>query len=129
MLVWGQVFLLAMLASIVFTVIFTFGSAVWYFTLVVIGNRFVQAAGRSSPMERPSSDGHHFSMVASPGWPAAVKLASKWYHTKEVGKAMGFISLSFLFGGTIRNIPPYDADRAVQLTRHNAQQMLLRDSI
>jgi hypothetical protein len=43
--VCAQVFLLAMFCSIVFTVLFTFGSAVWYFTLVWIGNRFVQAAG------------------------------------------------------------------------------------
>lgn len=74
-----KVFLLAMLCSILLTVVFTFGSAVWYFTLVWIGNRLVQAAG----------------------WPAVVKITSSWYHPSESGKAMGFISLSFLFGDAI----------------------------
>jgi sugar phosphate permease len=40
-----QVFLLALFSSVVLTVVFTFGSSVWYFTLVWIGNRLVQAAG------------------------------------------------------------------------------------
>jgi MFS family permease len=41
------------------------------------------------------------------GWPAVVKITSSWYHSKEFGKAMGFISLSFLFGGTLRSPHAY----------------------
>jgi len=44
-----QVFLGAMLCSIVFTVLFTLGSALWYFTIVWIGNRLVQGAGTCLP--------------------------------------------------------------------------------
>jgi MFS family permease len=103
-----QVFLLAMLCSILLTVVFTFGSAVWYFTLVWIGNRLVQAAGtRGSLCTTITTLGDSFSLLSCAswslfraGWPAVVKITSSWYHPSESGKAMGFISLSFLFGGT-----------------------------
>jgi len=74
-----QVFLGAMLCSIVFTVLFTLGSALWYFTIVWIGNRLVQGAG----------------------WPAVVKICSSWYPAKEFGTAMSFIALSYLFGDAL----------------------------
>jgi OPA family glycerol-3-phosphate transporter-like MFS transporter len=74
-----QVFLAAMVLSIICTILFPLGSKIWYLTIVWTANRVVQAAG----------------------WPAAVKVTSRWFFSDEFGKAMGFISLSFLFGDAV----------------------------
>jgi OPA family glycerol-3-phosphate transporter-like MFS transporter len=72
-------FLLGMLASSSFTVLFAFGGSVPIFTLAWTLNRLVQSAG----------------------WVGIVKMTSKWFSFSSYGTAMGIISLSFLFGDAV----------------------------
>ena len=68
--------LLGMTGSVVFTLLFALGGGLPIFTLAWIGNRLVQ----------------------SMGWPGVVKVTSKWFSYSRYGAAMGFVSLSYLFG-------------------------------
>ena len=69
-------FLLGMLGSVVFTVLFALGGGLPIFTLAWIGNRLVQSLG----------------------WAGVVKVTSRWFSYSTYGTAMGIISLSYLFG-------------------------------
>lgn len=69
-------FLLGMSGSVFFTFLFGLGGGLPIFTLAWIGNRLVQ----------------------SMGWAGVVKVTSKWFSYSTYGTAMGFISLSYLFG-------------------------------
>src|SRR6516165_6169365 len=69
-------FLLGMSGSVVFTILFALGGGLPIFTLAWMGNRAVQ----------------------SMGWAGVVKLTSRWFSYSAYGAAMGFVSLSYLFG-------------------------------
>ena len=69
-------FLLGMLGSVVFTVLFALGGGLPIFTLAWTGNRLVQSLG----------------------WAGVVKVTSRWFSYSTYGTAMGIISLSYLFG-------------------------------
>ncbi len=69
-------FLFGMAGAILFTLLFTLGGGIPLFTLAWMGNRCVQ----------------------SMGWAGMVKITSRWYSYSAYGTAMGFISLSYLFG-------------------------------
>jgi sugar phosphate permease len=69
-------FLFGMAGAILFTLLFTLAGGIPLFTLAWIGNRAVQ----------------------SMGWSGMVKIASRWFSYSAYGTAMGFISLSYLFG-------------------------------
>jgi OPA family glycerol-3-phosphate transporter-like MFS transporter len=69
-------FLMGMAGSILFTVAFGLAGGVPLFTLAWMGNRAVQ----------------------SMGWAGVVKLTSRWFSYSAYGAAMGFVSLSYLFG-------------------------------
>lgn len=69
-------FLLGMGGSIGFTLLFASGQGLPLFTLAWIGNRLVQSAG----------------------WVGMVKITSRWFSHWDYGTAMGWISLSYLFG-------------------------------
>jgi len=69
-------FLAGMSGAVLFTIVFGFGGSFPVFTLAWIGNRFVQASG----------------------WPALVKIGSRWFDYRWHGTAMAILSLSFLFG-------------------------------
>ncbi len=69
-------FLFGMGGSILFTIIFGFAGGIPLFTLAWIGNRLVQSLG----------------------WVGVVKITSRWFSYSSYGTAMGFISLSYLFG-------------------------------
>ncbi|KAL9650035.1 hypothetical protein ABK040_003153 [Willaertia magna] len=70
MFVFGELFTAA------FTIVFGFGSSIWYFTLMWSGNNIASC----------------FT------WPSLVKIISKWFDKSQTGRIMGFMSLSFLFG-------------------------------
>jgi OPA family glycerol-3-phosphate transporter-like MFS transporter len=72
-------FLLGMVASSAFTVLFAFGGGFPIFTLAWMLNRLVQ----------------------STGWVGIVKITSKWFSFSTYGTAMGILSLSFLFGDAL----------------------------
>lgn len=69
-------FLLGMLGSIGFTILFALGGGIPIFTLAWFGNRLVQSLG----------------------WTGMVKITSKWFSYSSYGTVMGVISLSYLFG-------------------------------
>jgi OPA family glycerol-3-phosphate transporter-like MFS transporter len=69
-------FLFGMGGAILFTLLFSLGGGIPLFTLAWIGNRCIQ----------------------SMGWSGMVKIASRWFSYSSYGTAMGFISLSYLFG-------------------------------
>jgi OPA family glycerol-3-phosphate transporter-like MFS transporter len=69
-------FLGGMAGSILFTILFTLGGGIPFFTLAWIGNRFIQALG----------------------WNGMVKISSRWFSYSTYGTVMGIISLSYLFG-------------------------------
>jgi sugar phosphate permease len=69
-------FLGGMLGSVLFTALFAMGGGIPLFTLAWIGNRLAQSLG----------------------WAGIVKVTSRWFSYSTYGTAMGFISLSYLFG-------------------------------
>lgn len=69
-------FLFGMTGSIVFTIWFGLSGGIPIFTLAWMGNRAVQSLG----------------------WAGMVKITSRWFSYSAYGTAMGFISLSYLFG-------------------------------
>jgi OPA family glycerol-3-phosphate transporter-like MFS transporter len=69
-------FLMGMTGSILFTVAFGLAGGLPIFMLAWIGNRLVQSLG----------------------WAGMVKITSRWFSYSVYGTAMGFISLSYLFG-------------------------------
>jgi sugar phosphate permease len=71
-----RAFLLGSAGAIGCTALFALGGAMPIFTLAWALNRLLQ----------------------STGWPSAVKLTSRWFSFSRYGAAMGFISLSYLFG-------------------------------
>ena len=71
-----RAFLLGSAGAISCTALFALGGGFPIFTLAWVLNRLLQ----------------------STGWPGAVKLTSRWFSYSSYGAAMGFISLSFLFG-------------------------------
>jgi MFS transporter, OPA family, glycerol-3-phosphate transporter len=77
-----RMFLLGMIASVVFTVIFGSVDVLAIFVLAWALNRFVQ----------------------SMGWSALVKIASRWFSFREYGTVMGILSLSFLFGDALARL-------------------------
>ena len=72
-------FLIGMLGSVAFTIFFTFSGSLPLFTLTAIGGRLFQ----------------------SMGWVNMVKISSRWFSYSTYGTAMGFLSLSFLFGDAL----------------------------
>lgn len=72
-------FLVGMFGSVVFTILFSFSGSIPYFTLAALGNRLFQ----------------------SMGWVNMVKVSSRWFSYSTYGTAMGFLSLSFLFGDAL----------------------------
>ncbi|MEP7337782.1 MAG: MFS transporter, partial [Acidobacteriota bacterium] len=74
-----RTFLLGTAGAIGCTALFAAGGAMPVFTLAWVLNRLLQ----------------------SMGWPGAVKLASRWFSYSTYGTAMGFISLSYLFGDAL----------------------------
>jgi OPA family glycerol-3-phosphate transporter-like MFS transporter len=72
-------FLVGMAGSVLFTALFAMGGGAPLFTLAWIGNRLIQSLG----------------------WPGVVKVASRWFSFSSYGAAMGFISLSYLFGDAL----------------------------
>lgn len=72
-------FLLGMLGSVVFTLLFSLGGTIPFFTLAAIANRLFQ----------------------SMGWVNMVKISSRWFSYSTYGTAMGFLSLSYLFGDAL----------------------------
>ncbi len=75
----ARIFLAGMLGSIAFTVAFTFGSSLPFFTVTAVGNRFMQSLG----------------------WVGVVRVVSRWFPHRRFGTVMGFVSLSYLFGDAI----------------------------
>ncbi|MCI0389713.1 MAG: MFS transporter [Acidobacteria bacterium] len=71
-----RAFLLGTIGTVCCTALFALGGGFPVFTLAWVLNRLLQ----------------------SMGWPGAVKLASRWFSYSSYGAAMGFISLSYLFG-------------------------------
>src|SRR5215470_5258859 len=71
-----RAFLLGSVGAISCTALFAMGGGFPIFTLAWVLNRLLQ----------------------STGWPGAVKLTSRWFSFSSYGAAMGFISLSYLFG-------------------------------
>lgn len=71
-------FLGGMTGAVVFTLVFSAGGSFPLFTAAWIGNRFIQSSG----------------------WPGLVKIAGRWFDYRWHGTALGFLSLSFLFGDT-----------------------------
>lgn len=69
-------FLGGMLASVVFTMMFSLFGTIPIFTVAWIGNRLVQSLG----------------------WVGMVKITSRWFSYSSYGTVMGIISLSYLFG-------------------------------
>ncbi len=69
-------FLLGMTGAVLFTILFGLSGGIPMFTLAWMGNRVVQ----------------------SMGWAGAVKITSRWFSFASYGSAMGFLSLSYLFG-------------------------------
>lgn len=72
-------FLLGMLGSVVFTILFSFSGTIPFFTFAALGNRLFQ----------------------SMGWVNMVKVSSRWFSYSTYGTAMGFLSLSYLFGDAL----------------------------
>jgi sugar phosphate permease len=72
-------FLGGMFGSILFTVLFMLGGGFPVFTLAWLGNRMVQSLG----------------------WPALVKVSSRWFSYSTYGSVMAVLSLSYLFGDAI----------------------------
>jgi OPA family glycerol-3-phosphate transporter-like MFS transporter len=71
-----RAFLLGSAGAICCTALFAVGGGLPVFTMAWALNRLLQ----------------------STGWPGAVKLTSRWFSYSSYGAAMGFISLSYLFG-------------------------------
>jgi OPA family glycerol-3-phosphate transporter-like MFS transporter len=71
-----RAFLLGSAGAISCTALFALGGGLPTFTLAWALNRLLQ----------------------STGWPGAVKLTSRWFSFSSYGAAMGFVSLSYLFG-------------------------------
>ena len=71
-----RTFLLGTAGAICFTGVFAIGGGIPLFTFAWMLNRLMQ----------------------SMGWPAVVKLTSRWFAFSSYGTAMGVLSLSFLFG-------------------------------
>ncbi len=69
-------FLLAMAASVGLTVAFGLSTGVVALTIIWCVNRFVQSAG----------------------WGGATKIVGTWFDRENYGRAMGILSLSYLFG-------------------------------
>jgi OPA family glycerol-3-phosphate transporter-like MFS transporter len=65
-----------MLGAVLCTVAFAWGGTIPVFTVAWIGNRLVQSLG----------------------WVGMVKITSRWFSFATYGRAMGIISLSYLFG-------------------------------
>ena len=72
-------FLGGMIGAVLFTILFALGGGLPIFTLAWVGNRLVQSLG----------------------WVGMVKITSRWFAFSTYGTAMGFISLSYLFGDAI----------------------------
>jgi OPA family glycerol-3-phosphate transporter-like MFS transporter len=68
--------LLGMVGAVGCTLLFASGGGLPVFTIAWIGNRFIQSFG----------------------WLGMVKITSRWFSFASYGSAMGFLSLSFLFG-------------------------------
>ncbi|MBC7771705.1 MAG: MFS transporter [Pyrinomonadaceae bacterium] len=71
-----RVFLLALLSSVIATIAFGVASGLVAFTIIWCVNRFVQSAG----------------------WGAAMKITGNWFPQAFYGRAVGILSLSYLFG-------------------------------
>ena len=71
-----RIYLTGMGGAIVFTILFAMGGSIPFFTMAWIGNRFIQSIG----------------------WPGMVKIVSRWFPFSSYGRAMGILSLSFLWG-------------------------------
>ncbi|MGH7823533.1 MAG: MFS transporter, partial [Candidatus Binatia bacterium] len=71
-----RTFLLGTAGAISFTALFTIGGGIPLFTFAWVLNRLLQSAG----------------------WPAVVKVTSRWFSYSAYGTAMGIISQSYLFG-------------------------------
>jgi sugar phosphate permease len=71
-----RIYLTGMGGAIVFTLLFAMGGSIPFFTLAWVGNRFFQSIG----------------------WPGMVKIVSRWFAFSSYGRAMGVLSLSFLWG-------------------------------
>ena len=82
-------FLIGMFGSIIFTVLFSLGGSIPFFTLAAIGNRLFQ----------------------SMGWINVVKISSRWFSYSSYGSIMGILSLSYMFGdAAARKILSYFLD-------------------
>ncbi len=71
-----KTYLGGMLASVVFTMMFSLSGSVPLFSVTWMANRFVQSLG----------------------WVGIVKITSRWFSYSSYGSVMGIISLSYLFG-------------------------------
>jgi sugar phosphate permease len=71
-----RTFIAGMFGAVLCTVLFALGGGLPLFTLAWIGNRAVQSLG----------------------WPAMVKVTSRWFAFSRYGTVMGILSLSYLFG-------------------------------
>ena len=71
-----RVYLAGMGGAILFTLLFTMGGSIPFFTMAWVGNRFIQSIG----------------------WPGMVKIVSRWFAFSSYGRAMGILSLSYLWG-------------------------------
>jgi len=72
-------FLIGMIGSVFFTLLFSFGGGIPFFTLTALGNRLFQ----------------------SMGWVNMVKVSSRWFSYSTYGTAMGILSLSYMFGDAV----------------------------
>lgn len=77
-----RVFLFGMVGSVAATVAFGLGAGVTAFLVAWSANRLVQ----------------------SMGWAGLVKVASNWVSYRRYGRAMGVLSLSFLFGDAVARL-------------------------
>jgi OPA family glycerol-3-phosphate transporter-like MFS transporter len=75
-------FLWGMGGAVLFSLLFASGQTIPLFTLAWIGNRLVQSAG----------------------WVGMVKITSRWFAYSAYGRAMGVISLSYLFGDAVSRL-------------------------
>jgi OPA family glycerol-3-phosphate transporter-like MFS transporter len=69
-------FLGGMGGAVLFTALFALGGGLPIFLFAWVANRLVQSAG----------------------WPGMVKIAGRWFDYRSHGTALGFLSLSYLFG-------------------------------
>ena len=71
-----RIYLTGMGGAILFTVLFAMGGSIPFFTMAWVGNRLIQSIG----------------------WPGMVKIVSRWFPFSSYGRAMGVVSLSYLWG-------------------------------